>query len=1261
MASHKKVKSFIFIYMLGISLLIFAHFNFGINYGFHYLQNFIIKKTGYKINIGKLETNVNSYLNVDKISFANNDSTFIVKIDSTNLKYSGIVKLFGRKHIDYLKLKSPIITINTTNSGKNNKIQFPKIDFEKILIDNGQINIITNAKDTIKFKELSGVFSFFSNRKSAAITLNDLSFFQNNINKNIENLNAKILIKNNIIKFKDLLYEDNDFNIESDGKIKIEYPNQFKISLAVGELKPNLLFRNVDSLFFKHDIVNIFANLSGNREKIGASIRVAGIIRGKIINDFETEIKYVDRKIDIYSLSFINSLVNMKLSGFYNLDNNYDLKVKLNNTYPLFMGIRTDSINISGEADLIGNLKGDNFIDYNISCDNIMNGYIPRMYGKINVGQDGIKLLDTNKIVFEDGIADIHGEITKDKMFDLFTNMHLNSLKKFPYLSNYGLSANNIIHRNHISGSIKNPNIVGRMYAEDVKFNDYTFGSLNCIINFKNIINNRKGEAYLNISNMIKNKIKIKSAESLIELSKDTINFNFIELRDEKGYMELSGKLKNYSNLNITNIHAEYSGNEIKLQEPFTIQYNDGAFKIAPFDFKINEGEFYGNLNIMSNKDIQSNIVLKNISVGKILDEIKMNFPISGVLDGTVNIEGNLNDPQITTIIKSKDVMIDKLYYDTIIGNLSYCDSTLSVNNLKLENEDSQTISVFGKLPFYLNIDDRSYKFYESESIDLNVILNNIDIMKYHQFMPEKLIIGGEVTGVLTFAGSYNIPKINFPIKIKNPSISKINLELAKGNIQYSNKKLLFSDITLLSKNGKYEGYGYLPIDLSLINNIVIDKNDSIFFTFSANDKNLTYLTPFIENLEQVNGNIFTTLTINGTLNDPIRNGNVNILNTDMTIAELKNDIKNINGNFNLKNNIMKVDLKASLFKPISSILSALGIEKNQDKLKKSNIEINGKMDMSKFFRPKFNLDMNGKNVNISTLSDEVDIVGDMNFKINGKDTINVEGIFQTSEGVLRIPFGNKIKKMLKKTNPEGVKFTYEINVPIDQNIYLKNNYVDVKLVGEVILKRDANGKQMIGGELDIVDGFFYFRNSVIFNVEYGNIIFDEIDGNHSLNFRATKDIGDGNKIVAMLTGNIESPEIQIYDENNLYTQAKLMEILTIGNVTSGSFTNSLTKLSGNILTNYAESTIEHQASNLDIIQKIDLRAGSSFGNIDSTSIKIGSRLGRNVYLTIESVPLNNEALKSFELEYQINRNLSIVGMANENNASGSIRLRFQY
>lgn len=1255
MASRKKVKFFIFVYIFGISLLIMSYFNFGINYGFHYLQDFLINKMGFNINLEEFDSNINSYLNANRVSFSNKDSTFIIDVDSLNVKYNGIAKLFGRKHIDYLKLNSPIITININNLKRKNSIVFPKINFAEVIIDNAQINIITNEKDSIKFKDFSGDISLFSSKKSVAITVNDLSFFQNNFNKYIKNLSTKLLIKNGIIKFKDLLYENNNLNILSNGKVKIESPNQFKIKVAIDRLNPDSLFKKSDSLFFENDVINVFAYLSGNKKKVNANMRVTGIIRGEIIDNLETEFRYSNNKIKVYSLFFINSLVNMSLSGNYNFDNNYDLEVTLKNSCPSFIGIPTDSLNITGKMNISGNLKENNLVDYDISCDNVMEGYIPQMYGKINISKNKIKLLDTNRVFFEDGNAVVHGEITKGKMINLFTEMHLNSLKNIPYICKYNFSAKNIIHRNHISGNLENPNIVGRINAEKINYSGYNFGNLNCIVNVKNIINNRKGKAYLNVSQIRKNKIKIKSIESLIKLSNDTTDFNYIKLHGDKGYLELSVILKNYSDLNIKNIYVEHSENEIKLQNPFQINYDDNILKITPFEFNINGGELYGELNLMHNKDIQSDVVFKNISIGKIFQKSKINIPISGELSGAVNVEGNLNSPKITTIINSENGKINNLDYNRLIGNISYNDSTIFVNNFKLEDTAQKTISAFGELPFYLNINDRIYDFYDSQSINLNIVFNNIELMKYPQSFFKKLTIGGKMTSILNINGSYSDPKINFPIEITKPIINKIKLKSGKVNIKYSDKKLYLNDVNFISKNGEYLGYGYFPMDLSFSNNNILDKNDSIYFTVTAEDDNLTYLTPFLRSVEQVNGNIFTTLTLNGTFNNPIRNGKVTIKDADMTIKKLKNDIENINGNFILKDNVMEVNLNGSLFKSVNSIMNILGIEKDEYSVDSSNIDIKGKMDMSKFFRPKYDLEITGKDVNILTLSDKIDITGDIKLNVKGKDTMNVDGVFQTNEGVLRIPFGSKTKLIPKERKNRKVKFDYEINVPMDHNVYLKNNYVDVELDGEVILKRDTDGNKTIGGELDIIDGFFYYY-SVIFDVEYGQIIFDPIDGYHSLNFRATKEIEDNNKIIAMLTGDVKSPEIRLYDENNMYTQSELMQILTIGN-TAG----SVKEISGNLLSNFAEAGIEQQVNDLDIIQKIDLRTGTSLTDIDSASVKIGSRLGKNIYFTIESAPLSDEALKSLELEYRINKNLSIVGAADEKSASGSVRLRFQY
>ncbi|MEA1986485.1 MAG: translocation/assembly module TamB domain-containing protein [Candidatus Marinimicrobia bacterium] len=1256
--ARKRVKLFIFIYLLGISFVLLSHFNFGSNYGIHYINNYLIKKVGYKIEMADFASNINSYMDVNDFLFSDIDSVFCIKVDSVNVEYSGLIKLFARKHIDFIKLKHPTITINLYKLNKNSNSRYPKINLEKIIVDSAQINIIVEKKDTVKFVNFCSQLSFYSNGKSVAIPIDKSSFYQNKIERDVEKLSADILIKNDILKFKNLLYRDNDFNIESTGKVKTTLPNQFKMSVVVDRIKPDSLLNISDSLFFKNDILNVSANLSGNREKVSAIMKITGIFRSEIIDNFDAEIRYANKKIDIYSMSFVNDYLNINLFGEYKFNKKYNLKINLKESYPKFFGIETDSLNISGKINANGDMNKVNFIDYDIHCANMLGGDIPKIIGKIEISKNQITILDTSKIFFEDGIAKIHGEIIDGNLLNIYTDIHMNSLKNMPLLNEYDLQTTSIIHRNHISGSIKKPNFSGRFYAENIAYDDYHFGSMNFIVNLKDIVNREHGEIYLNISEIVKGKIKIKSAESLMVLEKDTIKFDFIELRGEKGYMELAGKLKGFNKFNITDIYVEHSGNEIFSQKPFNINYENDELSVTPFKFKINDGEISGKLNLKKNKDVFSNLLLENIKVGNIFKTSDINFPASGELNGIIDIAGNLNNPQIETTIKTKNVKIKDYNYDKLDFNIKYEDSTVFISDFKLEDDNHKTISIFGDFPLYLTFDKFKYDFINSQKINLDVIFNDIDLMKYDKLFMDKLLIGGKMTGVLTIGGYFNKPTIKFPIRIENPKIGKSKFNSGIANITYSEGKLSINNAKIKSENGNYYGYGYIPISLNLEKNKnFFNKDDSLYFTVAGKDKNLSYLSPFIDNIEKVNGEINTSLTLTGTFNNPNRNGSVIVKDSRMTIRELKNDVTNINGEFIINDNIMILNANAYMYKQENTIMSILGLEKNKQSKELSNLYIEGNLDMEDFFKPKFDINIRGENINIATLTDEVDIIGDLRMAVKGKDTVFAEGKFQTKDGILRIPFGGETRKITQKNDNKRADFEYEIDIPIEKNIYLKNNFVDVELDGEVVMKKDANGNESISGEVDIIDGFFYYL-TFIFDVESGKIIFDPVDGNHSLNFRATKETSDGNLIIAMLTGNVESPEIRLYDENNIRTQAEIVRILTLGNA------SSIGKSVVNVASGLTESVIEKNAnSKIDFVQTVDLRTGETL-DMDSTSIKIGSRLGKNIYLTIESTNwdnLRNEPFKSLELEYRINRKLSIVGKADDKSASGAVRLRFQY
>jgi hypothetical protein len=126
-------------------------------------------------------------------------------------------------------------------------------------------------------------------------------------------------------------------------------------------------------------------------------------------------------------------------------------------------------------------------------------------------------------------------------------------------------------------------------------------------------------------------------------------------------------------------------------------------------------------------------------------------------------------------------------------------------------------------------------------------------------------------------------------------------------------------------------------------------------------------------------------------------------------------------------------------------------------------------------------------------------------------------------------------------------------------------------------------------------------------------------------------------------------------------SQAEIIQLLTTGTVSNGQF---VTGAAQSYLETIFEKELERTASEWGGFERVDLKSqGSLFENpnLDSLTILLERRIGKNLYLSYEQALSNDNANRNIELEYRLNRNFSIIGEADDESVSFSYRIRFQY
>ena len=201
----------------------------------------------------------------------------------------------------------------------------------------------------------------------------------------------------------------------------------------------------------------------------------------------------------------------------------------------------------------------------------------------------------------------------------------------------------------------------------------------------------------------------------------------------------------------------------------------------------------------------------------------------------------------------------------------------------------------------------------------------------------------------------------------------------------------------------------------------------------------------------------------------------------------------------------------------------------------------------------------------------EIEATGDVNIAITGKDTINISGDIVPYEAVLRMEFydENISNPSISNNTPT---INYKLNIPINDKLYIQNSQIDAEVSGNMSIFKNGEESYRYAGELDVVDGKFYYYSDV-FNVQDGNLIFDPTQLNPKLNINASTNIS-GEQILVNLSGYLDDPVLILEHSDNFFSQEDLLQLLTLQKTFNGS-ADELGKQSAFIFGKFLENEIE--------------------------------------------------------------------------------------
>lgn len=1244
----------------------------------NYINQSLIKDNSWNLSLGDINGSLFSDIELKDIYFRNQDGTISLFSESVklNLDYSSIFT--GSWGLSNLFFNNVLLSIDSKNEQKLDDINFigrlakKELKSKKIAISNSSL--------ILKNKNTENIYKFETDGK--LISQNDvLSFEINNFfakdyySDNIINLNrGKVRLSSDNISLRNINGKFNQHTISLNGVRNFNLKKNSNFWVQINDLK---IKKSISEKIKSDSLAFIDLNIDYLNDKIKIDGSINEVSSSKKIALFSTNISQKINGFNFENVIFQIKNSNLNGTGFLNFNKKLDFNLKIENFDLNTFDFVSDDSKINGLIDL--NIRFNDFYkvekveskislqNNNFGSDNFFSSF-----GKVNYENSQIFLNDPFIFNVGSGSFSLFGDYNLAKEH-LNLEMTLNEveLDNFSDLLDISyLPKSKINGSMHLSGLIDNPSIRGNLNFKNIKSKNYTLGNLTSTFSLNSINNSRDGSLFLNGKNINFQNISYEDLEMNFYFLADTIYIAKANLSTKKENTIFSGEIINFNKLNIEQLRSNINGQQIHILEPLRISFENNKFNLGPSKFKVNDGNMEIYAKFKFQQILEGNLDVNNLEIDIINSFLKDEIPVSGILNGKLEAKHINNKINIDGKIEIGNGNYEDFIFKNLITDFSLHENQFYLEKLKIYSDKELKLDLSG---YYNMIDSTKdlFKLNQNSEIDFSAYFNNFDLSSFSDFLPDWWNINGFITGSSILSGKLDSSNLKFSLNLKNPTFSLLNADELNISGTYNDKRLFFENIIGYTKKGQYYAEGYIPIDLDIIseNKNILILNDPVDLKIHGKSNSLELITPYFSDVDSLNGNINFELTLNGTLNKLIRNGFINLSNGKLFYSHLDLPLGGLNGYAILKENMFIINnLTATSTIPedtnwgkdlrynISKVSGGRIFKNKMTNEIQNNLSLTGTMDMTSFFNPNLAFILNGKNIYFRTLLGEIEAIGDVNLAITGKDTINISGDLIPDEAVLRMEFYDENISNRQISN-NGTSINYKLNIPINDNLFIQNSQIDAEVSGNMSIFKNGTESYRYAGELEVVDGKFYYYSDV-FDVQDGNLIFDPTQLNPKLNINASTTIS-GEQILVNLSGFLDDPVLILEHSDNFFSQEDLLQLLTLQKTFNGT-ADELGRQSAFIFGKFLENEIEKNISRSNpIFNEFDIEGSSAIidpSNSSEVAVKLGTRVTSNLSLSYKrsfSLLKNNE----LGVEYRLNRNVSLVASYDED---GQVRLKYR-
>jgi len=801
-----------------------------------------------------------------------------------------------------------------------------------------------------------------------------------------------------------------------------------------------------------------------------------------------------------------------------------------------------------------------------------------------------------------------------------------------------------------INGSYLYPTVKSELICQDIILDEFSLSSIELNSHLAQVGNkNENGNISFKVGDGSWKKNNFDSGTFDATINGDKIILDNCHFKSGKDFLQFSGEFDGLNSYRIDRFQLAVEDNYLVNFKPlfFSIKDSINNLELEPFVFHINDGILEG--VIKQNSGIYSHLKMSNFDasiITKYFEDEKLKF--SGMIFGELIVKNSNDNLEIDVDVTMKRGTYMEEKFDEMIISFLYKDGILNMDDVSMIRDELMGIQAAGVIPIS---NDKSSKL----PILLNSTFTNVSLSLINKFLPNFYKINGNATGSVNLNGFPNKTKFDYNLSASKFLFDKIKIGKVVLSGNYDSQKLYVNGLALRNKKDSVIVDGFLPFDLNISSKKFgsLENDNEFDFTLNSISSSLYFLTPYIEDLDSLNGNINLALNLSGKSNNIQRNGNIIIENGVAHTLLLDNPIKRINGEAKMIDNILEIDTLVG--DALSSLINVKA--KNEE-----NINIEGNIDFSSFFSPSYDLKIKSEGSSFKILPVDITGLANLDIEVFGGDTIFIEGTVETMNTTLFYEFtttdvGESINQ------DQGSIIVYNLTLPLRERVLFQNSQVDAIVKGELKLNKIGHHDMNFDGEIFVEDGsVFSYKDN--FKELRGYVTFDNNGFNPYMDLVAHTFI-DNERIKLQLLGGIEDLDIILESESG-FSESDILELLTWGKrfeedlSNTGGFGYQTATVLGSLLENELEKNLENLGNigAMNLIDDIDISGTASLGKEDENfAVTAKRKIGDKTYLNL-SYKRSFSLQSQIGVEYKLNRHFSVVGNIDD---AGKLKVKYRY